>query len=105
MFIGNSKYDYLNSMEYINDDPNISPEAKNLIDEIVKYNIATNDEIELVCSIKDWTISTLNDIIRIRTGYDDISSYVGEVYPDRKVKGRAPVNSYRNYKRRGIYED
>ena len=61
------------------------PEINDVIKKIVKYNIATKDEIQLVCDIVDdaqVTMETLNDIIHARTGYDDIESYLGEVYPE-----------------------
>lgn len=58
------------------------PDFDALFDKIVNYNIATADEISLVCAISGWTIENLNEIIKVRTGYDDIESYLGEVYPE-----------------------
>jgi len=57
------------------------PDFDALADEIVKYNIATDDEVALVGAVAGWTVDNLNKIIRVRTGYDDIESYLGEVYP------------------------
>lgn len=59
-------------------------EVQEVADKIVKYNIATQDEIDLVEAVTDdWSIDMLNKIINARTGYDDIESYIGEVYPDK----------------------
>lgn len=57
------------------------PEFDTLADKIVEYNIATDDEIALVGSVAGWTVDSLNKIIKARTGYDDIETYLGEVYP------------------------
>ena len=65
--------------EYIGD---TDAEFDTLADETVKYNIATDDEIALVGSVAGWTVENLNKIIRARTGYDDIETYLGEVYPE-----------------------
>lgn len=59
-------------------------DVQEVADKIVKYNIATQDEIDLVEAVTDdWSIDMLNKIINARTGYDDIETYIGEVYPDR----------------------
>ena len=64
---------------------NFTPEVQDIVNKIVKYNIATLDEIDLVASVlglgRDWTVEMLNNIISARTGYDDIEGYIGEVYP------------------------
>ena len=64
---------------------NFTPEVQDIVNKIVKYNIATIDEIDLVASVlglgRDWTVEMLNNIISARTGYDDIEGYIGEVYP------------------------
>lgn len=60
----------------------VSPEFDELADKIVDANIATDDEIALVGSVAGWTVDNLNKIIRARTGYDDIDTYLGEVYPE-----------------------
>ena len=63
----------------------LSEDVADVVNKIVKYNIATEEEIQLVADVlglgQDWTVDMLNDIIRARTGYDDIETYIGEVYP------------------------
>lgn len=66
--------------EYVPED--VSPDFDELADKIVDANIATDDEIALVGAVAGWTIDSLNKIIRVRTGYDDIDTYLGEVYPE-----------------------
>ena len=41
-------------------------------DKLIELNIATEEEINLVCCINGYTINTLNDILYARTGYRDI---------------------------------
>lgn len=61
----------------------IDPEFASVRDELINYNIATADEIDLVCDItNDRSVDMLNKILNIRTGYDDIDTYIGEVYPE-----------------------
>lgn len=65
------------------DDTYIDPEFASVRDQIVNYNIATEDEIDLVCAVlDDKSVNTLNKILTARTGYDDIETYIGEVYPE-----------------------
>lgn len=66
--------------EYAPED--VSPDFDELADKIVEANIATDDEIALVGAVAGWTVDSLNKIIRARTGYDDIDTYLGEVYPE-----------------------
>ena len=42
---------------------------------LINYNIATEEEIELVANINGDTIETLNDILYARTGYHDYAQY------------------------------
>ncbi|NCU31643.1 MAG: hypothetical protein EOM23_01610 [Candidatus Moranbacteria bacterium] len=42
---------------------------------LINYNIATEEEIELVANINGDTIETLNDILYARTGYRDYAQY------------------------------
>ena len=64
----------------------IDADVSDIVDKIIKYNIATLEEIQLVADVlglgQDWTVEMLNDIINARTGYDDIKTYIGEVYPN-----------------------
>ena len=43
-----------------------------IYDKLIELDIATENEIDLVCQINGWTIDTLNDILYARTGYKDI---------------------------------
>ena len=43
-----------------------------MFDKLIELNIATENEIELVCCINGYTIDTLNDILYARTGYRDL---------------------------------
>lgn len=89
--------DDIEEEEYIVDDEGVhysdaestlayqAPEVSDIVNKIVKYNIATLDEIQLVMDVlgqgRDWPVDILNNIISARTGYDDIETYIGEVYP------------------------
>lgn len=44
-------------------------------DKILNYNIATEEELQLVTTINGYNIEALNDIIEVRTGYHDIEQY------------------------------
>ena len=48
-----------------------------LWDQIKDYDIATEDELQLVTTINGYSIESLNDIIYVRTGYHDIEQYKG----------------------------
>lgn len=41
-------------------------------DKLIELNIATEEEVDLVCHINGYTIDTLNDILYARTSYRDI---------------------------------
>ena len=45
-------------------------------DFIRDYEIATEDELSLVTSINGLNISTLNDVLYVRTGYRDIEQLI-----------------------------
>ena len=49
---------------------------------LVKLNIATEDEIALVTHLMGYSEATLNGILQFRTGYDDLDTYIREVYPE-----------------------
>ena len=44
----------------------------NIYDKLIELNIATEEEINLVCCISGYTIDTLNDILYARTGYREL---------------------------------
>lgn len=77
----------INAAEFVEDadeldEMYIDPEYSSVRNKLIKYNIATEDEIDLVCDVVgDRTVDVLNDILNVRTGYDDINTYIGEVYP------------------------
>lgn len=43
-----------------------------IFDYLVNYNIATEEEVNLVTSINGYNEETLNDILYVRTGYRDL---------------------------------
>ena len=47
-------------------------EIKRVWEAIIKYGIATDDEVALVTHINGLSIETLNDVIYARTGYHDL---------------------------------
>lgn len=48
-------------------------------DLLIKYGVATQDELELVTCINGYNIDTLNDIIYARTGYRNIEQLQNEI--------------------------
>lgn len=40
------------------------------------YNIATDEELQLITSINGLNIEALNNVIYVRTGYHDIEQYI-----------------------------
>lgn len=46
-----------------------------IFDFIVEWNIATEEEIQLVTNINGWNEDSLNDIIYVRSGYRDMKQY------------------------------
>ncbi len=46
-----------------------------IFDFIVEWNIATEEEIQLVTNINGWNEDSLNDIIYVRSGYRDMEQY------------------------------
>lgn len=46
---------------------------------ILAYQIATQNELELVTCINGYNKETLNDIIYAKTGYRNIEQYEGEL--------------------------
>lgn len=62
--------------------PQMSEDVMALWDTIVQYHIASEDELKLVTGIFGATLDNLNKIIHYRTGYDDIDTYLEEVYPE-----------------------
>lgn len=47
-----------------------------IFDYLVNYNIATEEEVNLVTSINGYNEETLNDILYVRTGYRDLKQYL-----------------------------
>ena len=45
---------------------------------LIDYNVATQDELELVTSINGYTIDTLNSIIYARTAYRNLEQLMEE---------------------------
>jgi hypothetical protein len=43
-----------------------------IFDFIIEWEIATEDEIQLVTKINGWNEESLNDIIYVKTGYRDM---------------------------------
>lgn len=70
--------------EYPSEDPEIDfteeldPEFSSLWNKIVDNKIATADELQLVSKAFGSTVENLNKVIFVRTGYEDIESYLGE---------------------------
>ena len=52
--------------------------ADKAYDILVEYGIATEDEINLVCSINGYNIETMEDILYVRTGYRNFDQLLGE---------------------------
>ena len=44
--------------------------------EIIKYSIATEEELQLVTGIDGYNEETLNNVIYYRTGYNDLEQYL-----------------------------
>lgn len=47
-------------------------------DLLIDYNVATQDELDLVTSINDYSIDTLNSIIYARTAHQNIEQLMEE---------------------------
>lgn len=43
---------------------------------LVEYEIATEEELELVTNINGYNMKTLNDVIYVRTAYRDIEQLI-----------------------------
>jgi hypothetical protein len=52
--------------------------ADEAYDILVEYEIATEDEINLVCNIIGYNIETMEDILYVRTGYRSFDQLLGE---------------------------
>lgn len=44
-------------------------------DKIIDYEIATEQELDLITSINGYNLNSLNDVIYVRTGYRDIGQF------------------------------
>ena len=47
-------------------------------DAIIEYGIATEEELSLVTAIDGYNEDTLNNVIYVRTGYNDIEQLLDE---------------------------
>ena len=47
-----------------------------LWDNILLYEIATEEELKLITSINGYNETTLNDVVYVRTGYHTIDDYI-----------------------------
>ena len=47
-----------------------------LWDNILSYEIATEEELQLITSINGYNETTLNDVIYVRTGYHTLDQYI-----------------------------
>ena len=45
-------------------------------DFILEYGIANEEELKLVTNINGYNLETLNDIIEVRSGYEDMEQYI-----------------------------
>ena len=45
-------------------------------DFILEYGIANEEELKLVTNINGYNLETLNDIIYVRSGYEDMEQYI-----------------------------
>jgi len=57
------------------------------INELIENEIATEEEIKLVCNINGTSEETLNDILYARTGYRYWSQWTGEETEDDDLMG------------------
>jgi len=57
------------------------------INELIENEIATEEEIKLVCNINGTSEETLNDILYARTGYHYWSQWTGEETEDDDLMG------------------
>ena len=49
-----------------------------LWDQILEYEIATEDELRLVTNINGFSVETMNDVIYAKTGLRDIEQFLDE---------------------------
>ena len=53
-------------------------------DTIIEYGIATEEELSLVTAIDGYNEDTLNNVVYVRTGYNDIEQLLDE---EQEVQG------------------
>ena len=58
-------------------------ELNDIYDYFINYEIATEDEIDLVTTINGYNEETFNDILYVRTGYRDMEQYLE--YEDKET--------------------
>lgn len=68
------------NMRKFNDYVNYSQEmtAEDLWGELIDNGIATEKELQLITNINGYSIKTLNDVLYVRTGYNDWDQYNSE---------------------------
>lgn len=49
-----------------------------LLDYLLDYNIATEEEVSLVCNIHGMNLESLEDILYVRTGYRSLAQVLDE---------------------------
>ena len=50
-------------------------EYSELWDLLIENNVATEEELQLITAINGQNITTLNDVLYVRTGYRDLQQY------------------------------
>ena len=55
--------------------------------QIIDYGIATDEEIELVTSLNGYTEETLDDIVYVRTDYQDLEEFKDHIKKEEKQNG------------------
>lgn len=58
-------------------------ELNDIYDYFINYEIATEDEIDLVTAINGYNEETFNDILYVKTGYRDMEQYLE--YEDKET--------------------
>lgn len=53
----------------------IEQEFNELWDLLIEHDIATEDELRLITAINGQKITTLNDVLYVRTGYRDLEQF------------------------------
>ena len=70
------KYNMRKFNEYVNYSQEMT--AEDLWGELIDNGIATEKELQLITNINGYSIKTLNDVLYVRTGYNDWDQYNSE---------------------------